>query len=109
VDLVASAMRPGIALVDLAKVCALLAAVCAAVACGPEPAPNAPRAVATTISTRCGSCHAPPQAGIRTRAALGPALLRHRKRVRLTEDQWAALLDYLAEASDATTPTQLDR
>jgi hypothetical protein len=36
-------------------------------------------------------------------------LLRHRTRVRLTEDQWAALLDYLGEATDATTPTQLDR
>jgi hypothetical protein len=105
-------MRSGIACVDLAKVCALLAAAFAAfaaVACGPETPPNTPRAVATTISSRCGSCHAPPQAGVRTRAALGPVLLRHRTRVRLTEDQWAALLDYLAEATDATTPRQLDR
>jgi len=93
-------MRSRIARVDLAKVCALAAAAFTAVACGPEPPPNTPRAVATS---RCGSCHAPPQAGVRTRGALGPVLLRHRTRVRLTEDQWAALLDYLAEATDATT------
>jgi hypothetical protein len=102
-------MRFGIARVELVEVCALLAAAFAAVACGPEAPPNAPTAVATTISSRCGSCHAPPQAGVHTRAALGPVLLLHRRRVRLTEDQWAALLDYLAEATDATTPTQLDR
>jgi hypothetical protein len=87
----------------------LLLATSAGLACAPPHPPNAAPAIAATITTRCGSCHRAPVPGSGAREALGTALSRHRKRVRLTEDQWGAVLDYLAQGSDATTPTQLDR
>jgi hypothetical protein len=81
----------------------------AGIACEPAQSPNAAAPIATTIAARCGTCHRIPEPGVRTRKALETALLRHRKRVRLADDQWEAVADYLAEGSGATTPTQLDR
>jgi len=80
-----------------------------ALGCEQERPPNAAPVIATTITLRCGTCHRAPEPGTRAREALGPALSRHRKRVRLTEEQWEAVLDYLARGGGATTPTQLDR
>jgi hypothetical protein len=87
----------------------LLLTAPAALGCEPERPSNTGPAIATTITIRCGTCHRVPESGTRAREALGPALARHRKRVRLTEEQWVAVLDYLARGSGATTPTQLDR
>ena len=66
-----------------------------AMACVPEakaPEPNAE--IASLHRARCGACHVRVEPGTRTRDAA--ALGRHRKRVHLTEAQWAALIDYLA-------------
>ncbi|MDP9033282.1 MAG: hypothetical protein M3O50_00620 [Myxococcota bacterium] len=45
---------------------------------------------------KCGRCHAPPEPRTRTRDHLDSAFLRHKSRVRLTAEQWAAMGDYLA-------------
>jgi hypothetical protein len=87
----------------------LLLTMPALMGCEPDRPPNAAPGIATTITTRCGTCHRAPEPGTRARESLGPALSRHRKRVRLTEEQWDAVLGYLARGSGATTPTQLDR
>jgi hypothetical protein len=86
----------------------LLLIASAALACEPERPPNAAPAIAATITTRCASCHEAPKPGVRARAEVAKALSRHHKRVRLTDDQWEAVLEYLAEGSGGT-PTQLDR
>ncbi len=46
--------------------------------------------------SRCGACHVPVEPGTRTSAELELALAKHRKRVRLTELQWAELTKALA-------------
>jgi hypothetical protein len=38
-----------------------------------------------------------PETGKRTRAELESAFVQHRARVRLSEDEWRKLVDYLAE------------
>jgi hypothetical protein len=77
----------------------------AAVGCTNTPGPQMPdgaRAVASIRTSKCGVCHVPPQPGSRTRAHLEDAFTRHRTRVHLSNDQWAAMIDYLAGAAGAT-------
>ena len=68
------------------------------------PAASAPRElrpgseIAQTHRARCGACHVHVEPGERTRQDLEGALSRHRRRVRLTEKEWAAMVDYLAAA-----------
>ena len=50
--------------------------------------------------SRCGNCHVRVEPGTRTRAELDEAFTRHRKRVRLSDQEWAKMVDYLA--SDGT-------
>ena len=50
--------------------------------------------------SRCGACHVPVEPGTRTSAELQLALAKHRKRVRLTELQWAELTKALAAPRD---------
>ena len=52
--------------------------------------------IARIHRARCGSCHVRVEPGERTRAQLEDALARHRKRVHLSEERWAELIDYLA-------------
>ena len=59
------------------------------------PAPDVDPIAAVHVR-KCGACHTLPQPGTRTRAYLEQALARHRKRVRLDELQWRAMVDYLA-------------
>ena len=70
----------------------------AAVGCNTPGAqvPDGAHVVARIRTSKCGVCHAPPQPGSRTRAHLEDAFTRHRTRVRLSNDQWAAMIDYLA-------------
>ena len=82
-------------------VCALLGLLAAACAARPASAPRSlepASEVAETHRARCGACHVHVEPGERSRAELDLALARHRKRVRLTETEWAALVDYLAAA-----------
>lgn len=46
---------------------------------------------------RCNQCHVPVQPGTRERAALRPALERHKKRARLSASDIDELVDYLAK------------
>jgi hypothetical protein len=48
---------------------------------------------------KCGSCHVPVEPGTRSREALETALRRHRTRAKLTEGDWAELVDFLAPAA----------
>jgi hypothetical protein len=52
-------------------------------------------AIADTHRARCGACHKRVEPGERSRAEFETALSRHRKRVHLSEEQWAELVDYL--------------
>lgn len=76
----------------------------AAIGCNTPEAqvPNGARAVAAIRSSKCGVCHSPPKPGSRTRAHLEDAFTRHRTRVHLSNDQWAAMIDFLAGAETAT-------
>jgi hypothetical protein len=67
----------------------------------PEGAASAPVSggdsdIARIHKARCGTCHQRVEPGERTRPVLEDALSRHRKRVHLTEEQWAKMVDYLA-------------
>lgn len=53
--------------------------------------------IAAVLAHNCGRCHMPPEPKSRTRAQLESEFMRHRTRVRLSEDQWARLVDYLAQ------------
>jgi hypothetical protein len=91
--------------VSVARALVVAASALVLLAC----AGNAPRAEATpetaaiarTHAQKCGACHAPPEPGTRARMALDAALTRHKaqNRVRLTAEQWAEMLDYLAHAN----------
>ena len=78
-------------------------------ACGTDRPASQPGVASTTLLRPCSKCHDAPERGKLPRAELEPVLSRHRPRVHLDQGQWAAVLDYLAARSDATTPTQLDR
>ena len=71
-----------------------------ACAAGPAPsgasAPTERSAIAKVHASKCGSCHKPPEPDMRTREQVEDALARHRKRVRLTSEEWAMMVDYLA-------------
>jgi hypothetical protein len=83
------------------------------VACG---APSAPsdqsadlRRIAEMHKSKCESCHKLVQPGTRTRGVLDVALARHRKRLKMTEDDWAKMTDYLASHGDASAPAEASR
>jgi hypothetical protein len=61
--------------------------------------PDGARAVATIRMTKCGNCHVPPEPRSKPRADLEDAFTRHKTRVHLSDDQWAAMIDYLAEST----------
>jgi hypothetical protein len=66
--------------------------------------------IARLHRSRCGACHVRVEPGQRSREVLDAALTRHRKRVSMYEEQWAAMIDYLAPAragaKDETTTRQ---
>lgn len=69
-------------------------------ACGPDwrlKVPPKYLEVAEIQHAYCGNCHRRIDPGQRTRAQLERALVRHRSRVKMTEAQWALLVDYLSE------------
>ncbi len=71
-------------------------AACAAAAPRDGSTDPADRAIAAVHVSKCGACHAAPDPKTRTREYLEDALSRHKRRVRLTRDEWAEMLDYLA-------------
>jgi len=77
------------------------------VACAPARSPDEP-AIAHVEHDKCGTCHVEVQPGTRSRDVLEKAFVRHRKRVKLSEEQWAAMVDYLAVRSEAASSTHED-
>jgi len=89
-----------------ARLAALVSAVAMLAACGAESlsgaesntgdrASNAPP-IASVWRSRCGACHVRVEPRTHSREQLEKALARHRKRVRLREDQWQELVTFLA-------------
>lgn len=78
----------------VAVVCAVLLGSLAS-ACAPASAPDAPP-IAAVHRQQCGKCHAPPQPGSHSREEFEDAFGRHQKRVHLTQEEWQAMIDYLA-------------
>lgn len=60
--------------------------------------------IAAVWRSRCGACHVRVEPGTRTRPHLEEALTRHRKRVRLREDQWQDLVTFLAGGESTGDP-----
>jgi hypothetical protein len=83
---------------------AAIGAMVASAACAPASSADAP-AIASVHRHECGRCHAPPAPQTRTRGQLEDAFVRHRTRVRLSDDEWSAILVYLA-ARDGETDRQ---
>lgn len=72
----------------------------AAAACGGRraaPIPAKYADVAEIHHASCGNCHVRVEPGKRTRAQLEKALVRHRSRVKMSEREWALIIDYLTE------------
>jgi len=84
----------------LAGLGAVVAALAACAACAPASSPDAPP-IAAVHRHQCGRCHAPPDPGTHTRAQLEEAFSRHKTRVRLSAEEWAAMVDYLASPDGA--------
>ncbi|HZU81940.1 MAG TPA: hypothetical protein VE987_03440 [Polyangiaceae bacterium] len=72
------------------------------------PAPASDADIAAIHASKCGRCHAPPEPKTRTREHLADAFGRHRTRLRLSAEQWAALVDYLG-AGEAAAPAASER
>jgi hypothetical protein len=53
-------------------------------------------AIASIHARKCASCHMPPEPQSRTRSEVVSARMRHRNRVRLTDEEWDAMTDHLA-------------
>jgi hypothetical protein len=66
-----------------------------ATACAPAAAPDGPP-IAAVHRHQCGKCHSPPSPGSHSRAEFEDAFGRHQKRVHLTQEEWQAMIDYLA-------------
>jgi len=49
---------------------------------------------------QCGRCHVPPSPGSHSREEFESAFGRHQKRVRLTQEEWQAMVDYLAPTTN---------
>jgi hypothetical protein len=75
-----------------------LATACAPAAAAPDGSAAPP--IATVHRHQCGKCHAPPSPGSHSREEFESAFGRHQKRVRLTQEEWQAMIDYLAPATN---------
>lgn len=86
-----------------------VAVACSATAgCATAPAPgvdvpSGEASIAAIHVSKCGACHTRPEPRTRTREHLEQAFSRHRRRLRLTQDEWAEMLDYLAVPEGATS------
>ncbi len=84
---------------------ALAVAFAALAACAPTAQPPQTQDarlthVADVHRTKCGACHERVEPGMRSREELERALARHRNRVKLTEAEWGAMIDYLSRQQD---------
>jgi hypothetical protein len=89
---------------------ARLASALLLAACGPGPGPSTPAAgassavvpppeppgIAAIWKKQCATCHSLVQPGTHDRESLTAALVPHRSRVKLREEQWGEMVDFLA-------------
>jgi len=54
--------------------------------------------IAALHRRKCGNCHTRVEPGALPRAAIEAAMQRHRRRAKLTEEQWAELVEFLSRA-----------
>lgn len=87
----------------LACSCALLVACGGASTRSKTAASSAEQQAANVWRSKCGSCHVPVKPGSHPRDELETVLRRHRKRVRLSDDQWAELVNFLAPPKQQAT------
>jgi hypothetical protein len=59
------------------------------------------RAIASIHAQKCANCHMPPEPQSRPRSEVAAARLRHRNRVRLTDEEWDTMIDYLSTPDGA--------
>ena len=85
-----------VAMVLVALLCAALAGCARPQQASSSDGPHA----AILHRQQCGRCHTPPEPGTRTRTQVEEAAQRHRTRVRLTPEEWTAMIDYLAAQSN---------
>lgn len=88
---------PGIAVLGaMACMAAPCLTACAAATPPGTSSESAEHDIAALHTSKCGSCHTAPAPKTRTREHLEDAFARHKKRVRLSGEEWAELIDYLA-------------
>jgi len=61
-----------------------------------ESAPSA--SIATVHRRKCGNCHTRVEPGALPRATIEAAMVRHRRRAKLTDGQWAELIEFLSRS-----------
>ncbi|HTQ41543.1 MAG TPA: hypothetical protein VMI75_02225 [Polyangiaceae bacterium] len=74
-----------------------------ATACAPAAAPDGSGErppIATVHRHQCGRCHTPPSPGSHSREEFETAFGRHHRRVHLTDEEWQAMVDYLAPSAN---------
>lgn len=53
--------------------------------------------IANLWLSKCGACHERPQPKLRPRDYIESAMKRHKKRVPMDDDEWAAMVDFMAK------------
>jgi hypothetical protein len=64
-----------------------------------EPPPTT--SIAAVHRRKCGNCHTRVEPGLLPRATIEAAMVRHRRRAKLTNDQWAELIEFLSRGGPA--------
>jgi len=62
-------------------------------------------AIAAIHRSKCGACHTPVEPGSLARDVAESAMQRHRRRAKLTEREWANMVDYLSTGGAHARPT----
>lgn len=89
-----------------ARLAASLSIVCGLFGCSPAvddvstsggQVPQGSPPIADAWLSKCGSCHERPQPKLRPRDYIEAAMKRHKRRVSLDDDEWAAMIDFMAK------------
>ncbi|HMI87966.1 MAG TPA: hypothetical protein VK550_27975 [Polyangiaceae bacterium] len=59
--------------------------------------------IETVHRRKCGNCHTRVEPGSLPRATIEAAMTRHRRRAKLTDGQWAELIEFLSRSGPAET------
>jgi hypothetical protein len=66
-----------------------------------EEGTGSPAAIAAIHRRKCGNCHTRIEPGSLPRATIESAMARHRRRAKLTDGQWAELIEFLSRSGPA--------